>query len=342
MYLKTKFSKFYFPIVFVVGLMFSCNQLDEMQIPLEEVEQTVELNEESDSYASYRLINSGDCQSDCIYPGTSQFFEKSGSVVEKVNKGSKEIAFNARQSNGLFKIVVDFTVSNASNKGNSSLSIKINGNEISFGPLVSGQSFSHEIPLPENYLACAEILFSIKQTGFGKSVTINEVYQLIPVCEPKIPIVGEEYQGGKVIYIFKEGDQGYVTGEVHGIIWANTLVKSAPWGCSGVSIATSDAIGSGPSNTKAIINACPESGIAARIVDDLTFNGFSDWYLPSRDEMILIPITENFYIERDRDNRFFTSSQNNASFVYAWSQWDFGINLNFKTDVLPSFALRNF
>jgi hypothetical protein len=344
MYDKIKKSKFYFLNAFVIGLMFSCNQLEEMQTPVLEKEILEELIEESNSYNSFRLINSGDCQSDCIYAGTDQVFVKTGSVIEKVNKGAKEIGFTATQSNGLFRIVVNFSLINASNNGNSSLSININGNEISFGPLVSGESYSHEIPLSGNYLACEEILFSIKQNGFGKSVSIKEVYQLIPVCEPSVPFVGEEYQGGKVIYLFKEGDPGYVSGEIHGIILANTILQSSAWGCLGLSIATSDAIGSGPSNTKLIINSCPESGIAARLVDELVFNGFGDWYLPSRDEILLIPL-EDFPIDEivfGVENRFLTSSQNSSSFVYVWSTFDFGINLSFKTDVHPARVLRNF
>jgi len=58
-------------------------------------------------------------------------------------------------------------------------------------------------------------------------------------------------------------------------------------GCEGMSIPGASAVGlgSGKSNTEAIVSACPESYSAAKIADDLVLNGKSDWFLPSRDEL---------------------------------------------------------
>lgn len=344
MYFKTMYFKYPLLILLIAGLMYSCNQMEENQIPLVAEDSSEELNQDAESNPSFRLANVGNCQIDCIYAGTDQYFEKIGSAVETSKNSTKEVKYTARQANGLFKVLVDFNFSGASN-GNISLSININGSELSFSPSFSGQSFTHDIALSENYSACEVVKFSIKQTGLGKSIMLNEEFQLIPTCEPKVPTVGEEYQGGKVVYIFQEGDIGYVPGEVHGMILADLFIENAPWGCQGTSIATSNAIGSGPANTKAILAGCPELGIAARLIDDLEFKGFSDWYLPSSEEIKLANLFEDKYLQEivfGQENRFLTSSQTSPDLVYVWATWYWWLNQNFKDTSSPSLAFRNF
>jgi hypothetical protein len=54
---------------------------------------------------------------------------------------------------------------------------------------------------------------------------------------------------------------------------------------------TSTCIGSGKQNTKIIINylrRMDESGKAAQLCESLNVNGYTDWFLPSRDELALI------------------------------------------------------
>jgi len=63
----------------------------------------------------------------------------------------------------------------------------------------------------------------------------------------------------------------------------------APWGLSGVSVATTGvAIGTGQSNTAILVNLLNnngETGKAAQVCDALSINGFADWFLPSKDEL---------------------------------------------------------
>jgi hypothetical protein len=41
-------------------------------------------------------------------------------------------------------------------------------------------------------------------------------------------------------------------------------------------------------NTETIYVSCPDANIAARICYDVDINGYTDWYLPSKDELDLV------------------------------------------------------
>ena len=65
--------------------------------------------------------------------------------------------------------------------------------------------------------------------------------------------------------------------------------STAQFGCTGTQTpGTSYSVGSGAANTLAIINSCATAGIAARVTSNLTYAGFSDWFMPSLDEMTAI------------------------------------------------------
>ena len=96
----------------------------------------------------------------------------------------------------------------------------------------------------------------------------------------------DPYQGGIIVYYLQVGDPGYVSPDANGLIVYPTSLGTAGWGCANSYLGvTNTAIGTGSANTAAIVAGCTQVGIAARICSDLSAGGYSDWYLPSKDEL---------------------------------------------------------
>lgn len=117
-------------------------------------------------------------------------------------------------------------------------------------------------------------------TSYGSQVFFHTAFK-----------VGDVYQGGKVAYIFEPGENGYVAGEIHGIIVATEDQSNFIAWSNGLPVAQNvfaTAIGTGSTNTTEIINIQGNKIYAAKVCRDYRGGDYSDWFLPSKDELLKI------------------------------------------------------
>ena len=111
-------------------------------------------------------------------------------------------------------------------------------------------------------------------------------------------VIGNVAPGGGYVFYVSATTINVATGISTGGIYLATAPQTwsggsidpnASFGCGSTNIAsTSDSVGSGAENTRLINAGCATAGIASRLAADSSAEGFTDWFIPSIDELTLI------------------------------------------------------
>ncbi len=159
----------------------------------------------------------------------------------------------------------------------------------------------------------------------GLTATCTVTVNLAPVA------IGGSYGGGIVAYILQSGDPGYDANAQHGLIaaiadqstgieWITGGNTQTTW-VNGVGYGgTSTNYGTGQANTNAMKAQTSYTGGAAKVCDDYTNTEtgtgvYSDWYLPSKDEL------NKLYINKVAIGGFFADFYWSSSELNAYVAW---------------------
>ncbi len=159
---------------------------------------------------------------------------------------------------------------------------------------------------PATSYYCRSYVTTSDGTTYGNTFSFKTVVSKL--------YIGMQYKGGILFYL----NPNKVGGGL--IVISDDLSSSYVWGCVGVKVssATNTGVGSGIPNTEAIVNACSAQS-AAKLCDDLVYGTYSDWYLPSMDELrIMYNNIKVSDLEKFSSAYYWSSNQKDANTAYRY------------------------
>ena len=141
---------------------------------------------------------------------------------------------------------------------------------------------------------------------FKSGVALTEIY-------------ASYYKGGYIFYLDTNSGKGMVTGK------KNDFLGNIYWGGCSYSFQTSTELWTGKTNTELLNPYClnpslPNKNNPIKICKNIDRNGYKDWFLPSKSELLEMMIN---LARKDKEGFFFSNSlfwsSSNISFDLAWA-----------------------
>ena len=173
----------------------------------------------------------------------------------------------------------------------------------------------------------------------------------------KLPVdVSWRGPGGVVFYIFKEGENGFINGETHGLMTTgHPAVEKGIFTSSSTHLGTLKLIGTGKFNTDKIIkesNSYISGPIQLSLIGKniVTLNtnkwlGYSEWFIPSRDEYLAMRefnLKYKMLCPCVNDGDYWTSSEVDFSNAYAMKTNLYMVSQQKSGFNYPSIPIRAF
>lgn len=279
-----------------------------------------------------------------------ELIEKFDSIVSSPSRHSKELKeYKMSSYENKVKSYRD-KVSVYNNIDDEKCSLQGNIDEL-ISRIEHGHFVTYSYEIRANYM---QELAKAKDLHYDKMIA--EYERIISLIDKDIIRIGGNHFGGIIFYIDKTGE--------HGLVCADKDFEETFWGGDGDFGAYGTEIGTGRKNTEEIVEYVSyyvensfwgkryePAPTAARICMEASYNGYNDWFLPSKDE--LEEMYEKLFLNKniggfERTGHYWSSSADNNSligFKYAWDRlfWEgFGPDTGSRDSTYKVRAVRAF